>query len=256
MDSEKDIGKVAIIGVAESFLASSIIKKLEGSDINSIFVRADIKEIEAHLEEMELVILFMSEELDAMPETVVYLKDIICDRDIGLLVIGEDSQYDSVKKMIPEQSVTEWFDRPLDIERLVKRVCSYMDENTGEKRKKTILIVDDDITYMRTVYEWLKGKYHVGMAVSGVQAISYLARNKADLILLDYEMPIADGPQVLSMLKSDSETGQIPVVFLTGHGDRESVLSVVDLKPLDYLLKTIGKDELLEKLDKYFRELL
>ena len=47
---------------------------------------------------------------------------------------------------------------------------------------------------MRTVYEWLKGSYHVGMASSGVQAISYLARNKADLVLLDYEMPVANGP--------------------------------------------------------------
>ena len=69
-----------------------------------------------------------------------------------------------------------------------------------------------------------------------MQAISYLAKNKADLVLLDYEMPIANGPQVLAMLKNDSQTGQIPVMFLTGHGDRESVLSVVDLKPVDYLL--------------------
>ena len=119
-------------------------------------------------------------------------------------------------------------------------------------RKKTILIVDDDITYMRTVYEWLKDSYHVGMAASGVQAISYLAKNKADLVLLDYEMPIANGPQVLSMLKNDTETDQIPVMFLTGHGDKESVMSVIGLKPVDYLLKTIDKATLLQKLRDFF----
>jgi len=113
--------------------------------------------------------------------------------------------------------------------------------------------VDDDITYMRTVYEWLKDTYHVGMAGSGIQAISYLAKNQADLVLLDYEMPIADGPQVLSMLKNDSETDQIPVMFLTGHGDRESVMSVVGLKPADYLLKTIDKQGLLDKLEEFFK---
>ena len=90
------------------------------------------------------------------------------------------------------------------------------------------------------------------MASNGVQAISYLAKNRADLILLDYEMPIANGPQVLSMLKNDSDTGQIPVMFLTGHGDRESVLSVVGLSPVDYLLKTIDKNSLLEKLKHFF----
>jgi CheY-like chemotaxis protein len=127
-----------------------------------------------------------------------------------------------------------------------------MEENSGENRKKTILIVDDDITYMRTVYEWLKDSYHVGMAASGVQAISYLAKNRADLILLDYEMPVADGPQVLKMLNADSQTDQIPVMFLTGHGDVQSVLSVVSLSPVDYLLKTIDKSALLKKLDDFF----
>lgn len=201
-----------------------------------------------------MVILFMSEELESDPEALVYLKDIIADRETGVILIGEQSEYDKVTKVIPEVSVTEWFKRPLDIDSLVKRVLKYLDENTGEKRKKTVLIVDDDITYLRTVYEWLKSTYHIGMASSGVQAISYLAKNKADLILLDYEMPVADGPQVLSMLKNDSETGQIPVMFLTGHGDKESVLSVVDLKPVDYLLKTIDRDTLLKKLNDFFQK--
>ena len=71
-------------------------------------------------------------------------------------------------------------------------------------------------------------------------------------MLLDYEMPIANGPQVLSMLKNDAQTEEIPVMFLTGHGDRESVLSVVGLSPVDYLLKTIDKPTLLQKLDDFF----
>ena len=127
-----------------------------------------------------------------------------------------------------------------------------MDENTGENRKKTILIVDDDITYMRTVYEWLKEKYHVGMAGNGVQAISFLARNKADLVLLDYEMPVTDGPQVLEMLRADNETKSIPVIFLTGKSDRESVMAVLSLKPEGYFLKSIEREELLNNLKEFF----
>ncbi len=254
MGSLTDAGKVVIIGTSDSFLAKSLVTKLERSDISSEFTLANIKELEKHTEEMELAILFMSEELETMPETLVFLKDTIQDRDRGLLLIGEETQYEFVKKTIPEENITEFFKRPLDIERLVKRVCTYFDENTGDKRKKTVLIVDDDITYMRTVFEWLKGSYHVGMAPNGVQAISYLAKHKADLVLLDYEMPVANGPQVLSMLKNDSETGQIPVMFLTGHGDKDSVLSVVGLNPADYLLKTIDKATLLKKLDDFFKK--
>ncbi|MBR5420405.1 MAG: response regulator [Lachnospiraceae bacterium] len=254
MDNNTTAGKTLIVSVADTFLAKSLITKLEAGGIAAAFSRAVLKELESHISGTELIILFMSEELEATPEILVYLKDIIQDKGLGLVVIGEQSEYDAVKRAVSETAVTEWFQRPLDIDQLVKRVQTYLEENTGEKRKKTVLIVDDDITYMRTVYEWLKADYHVGMAANGVQAIGYLAKNKADLILLDYEMPIANGPQVLSMLKNDSETGQIPVMFLTGHGDKDSVLSVVGLSPVDYLLKTIDKPTLLKKLSDFFKK--
>ena len=244
--------KVLIISASDSFLAKSLITKLAGADIKAVFAHANIKEIDPYDEDMELAILFLSEEIEPGSETLVYLKDTVLDRDRGLILIGDAEQYEAVKKTLPDSAITEWFERPLDIDKLINKVTSYLDENTGEKRKKTVLIVDDDITYMRTVYEWLKGSYHIGMASNGVQAISYLTRNKADLVLLDYEMPIANGPQVLSMLRNDSETGQIPVMFLTGHGDKDSVLSVVGLSPIDYLLKTIDKDTLLKKLKDFF----
>ena len=245
--------KAVIVSVDDGFLAKSMVNKLREGNIDAVFSHADIKEIKKISEEAGIFVVFMSEELQIMPETLVFIKDIVTDKDLGLILIGEQEQYDNVLKTIPAQLVTEWFKRPLDIEKLIKKVTSFIDENTGDKRKKTILIVDDDITYMRNVYEWLKESYHVGMASNGVQAISYLAKTHADLILLDYEMPIANGPQVLSMLKNDSETGQIPVMFLTGHGDRESVLSVVGLSPVDYLLKTIDKKTLLSKLDSFFK---
>ncbi len=252
MDRQPDTGKIVIISLTDSFLAKSLLMKLESMQLPAVFAHAEIKEIEKHAADMRLVVLFMSEEFETIPEPLVYLKDTVQDKELGLILIGDEVQYELTKKTIPETAVTDWFKRPLDMDRLVKRVSVYLDENTGEKRKKTVLVVDDDITYMRTVYEWLKGTYHVGMASNGVQAISYLAKNKADLILLDYEMPIANGPQVLSMLKNDSDTGQIPVMFLTGHGDKESVLSVVGLSPVDYLLKTIDKETLLEKLKAFF----
>ena len=254
MGMDHGAGKVVIVSMTDSFLAKSLVTKLERVNIKAEFAHAEIREIESLAQSMELVVLFLSEEFESSPEVMVYLKDIIQDRDIGLLMIGEDEFFDFAKKSIPEQLVTERFLRPLDIDKLVKRIAAYLDENTGDKRKKTVLIVDDDINYMRTVYGWLKGQYHVGMASNGVQAIGYLAKNKADLILLDYEMPIANGPQVLSMLKNDSETGQIPVMFLTGHGDKESVMSVIGLSPVDYLLKTIDKETLLAKLDAFFKK--
>ena len=252
MEAQTETGKVVIISAQESFLAKSLVTKLESIGVNAVFSHADIRDIESHISDMEMAVLFMTEDLEDRTDTLIYLKDKLQDKERGFILIGDEPEYETVKKSIPEPLITEWFKRPLDIDKLLKRVERYLEENTGEKRKKCILIVDDDITYMRTVYEWLKDYYHVGMASSGIQAITYLAKNKVDLVLLDYEMPIANGPQILSMLKSDSEIGQIPVMFLTGHGDRESVLSVVGLSPVDYLLKTIDRVTLISKIMDFF----
>ena len=244
--------EIIVISKNESFLAKSLVAKMEADGVNAVLSRGEVTDIGSHRESTVLFVLFMGEDEEDQTEMLVYLKDLVNDMDKKVILIGEQEQRDIVSKILTEDHIHEWFKRPLVMDDLIKCIRKYIEDNTGEKRKKTVLIVDDDITYMRTVYEWLKDVYHVGMATNGVQAISYLTRNKADLVLLDYEMPIANGPQVLAMLKNDSETGQIPVMFLTGHGDRESVLSVVGLSPVDYLLKTIDKDGLRKKLSDFF----
>ena len=65
---------------------------------------------------------------------------------------------------------------------------------------------------------------------------------------------MTSGAQVLEMIRSEAATSTIPVMFLTGHGDRESVLSVVGLSPADYLLKTIDRQTLLTKLADFFKK--
>lgn len=112
--------------------------------------------------------------------------------------------------------------------------------------------MDDDASYLGLVREWLKGTYKVAMANSGLQAIKWLGKNKADLILLDHEMPVTSGPQVLEMLRNDEETRDIPVMFLTGKSDKKSVMEVMSLRPQGYFLKSIEKDQLLKELAEFF----
>ena len=245
-------GKVLVLCPSESFLAKSLVSKIESSGVKTLFSHGDIKEINQQRNAIELLVLFLDQELLSKTDTMVYLRDMASDLDRRFVFIGDGDELELIEKAMPDSLILKLFKRPLVMDDLIKCILDYMEENTGENRKKTVLIVDDDITYMRTVYEWLKGSYRVGMASNGVQAISFLAKNSADLVLLDYEMPIADGPQVMQMLRNDSETGQIPVMFLTGHSDAKSVMSVVDLKPADYLLKTIDKPTLLKKLDAFF----
>lgn len=116
------------------------------------------------------------------------------------------------------------------------------------KKKKRILIIDDDVTYLKTINEWIGEVYSLSMASSGEQAFRWLEENTPDLILLDYEMPVMPGPQVMERLKDDEDLKYVPVVILTGKNDRESIMRIISMCPTGYLLKSLGKEELLEKL--------
>ena len=85
-------------------------------------------------------------------------------------------------------------------------------------------------------------------------AIKYLSTNRPDLVLLDYEMPIVDGKQVLGMIRSEVEFADIPVIFLTSKGDKESVMQVMELKPDGYLLKTMPHEQIKKSVDTFFEK--
>jgi CheY-like chemotaxis protein len=85
-----------------------------------------------------------------------------------------------------------------------------------------------------------------------MQAITWLANNHPDLILLDYEMPVTSGPKVLEMIRSDVATADIPVMFLTGKGDKDSVIRVMQLRPVGYQLKSIDRATLRDNIAKFF----
>ena len=169
-----------------------------------------------------------------------------------MIPIGEEKEIKFLTARLPGGSIYRSFLRPVDNDEYIKTVKEITEKVEAGEFKKTILIVDDDPNYLGLVREWLKGTYKVAMANSGIQAIRWLGKNKADLILLDHEMPVTSGPQVLEMLRSEEDTRNIPVMFLTGKSDKQSVMEVVALKPEGYFLKTIEKQALLDNLEKYF----
>lgn len=121
-----------------------------------------------------------------------------------------------------------------------------------EKRKHKILVVDDSEFILARMRQLLEDKYDVLESDSSISAIKIIAVNRPDLVLLDYEMPICDGKQALEMIRSDKDIADIPVMFLTGRGDKESVKNVKALKPQGYLLKTMPDDFITKTVDDFF----
>jgi CheY-like chemotaxis protein len=159
-----------------------------------------------------------------------------------------------MEKIFHESMIANIFLRPLNTPVLIDSLNMIAEVNERMADRKSILIVDDDATFLHMVKEWLAEEYRVTIVTSGMQAITYLANNRPDLILLDYEMPVTSGPQVLGMIRAESGSSNLPVMFLTGKGDRDSVSKVLSLKPDGYLLKSSGKKEVLKSIKKFFDE--
>ena len=123
---------------------------------------------------------------------------------------------------------------------------------SGETRKKQILVVDDSEFMRSNMVRLLGDDYDMIESSSSVSAIKSITVNKPDLILLDYEMPICDGRQALEMIRSDKDIADIPVIFLTGRGDAESVKKVMSLRPEGYLLKTMSEEGIKKTIDDFF----
>ncbi|MBR5407050.1 MAG: response regulator [Lachnospiraceae bacterium] len=115
--------------------------------------------------------------------------------------------------------------------------------------RKHILVVDDDTEQLMQIKEHLKEFYEVTLVPSGDAAIKYLSKHSADLILLDYMMPEMNGPQVLENLRKMPGSNYIPVVFLTGVTEKDTVVkTLVELKPQGYIVKPSKKSELVAKI--------
>ena len=248
------MGKILILGEKESFIIRVLLKKLADARIDAVFTTMDLNKIHDLWEDSSLITFYMEKD-ETLPDDIrTFLIDNLENDNKNIVLIGEPVDTTSEAIGIPAHLIYKTLPRPLDYEEYISCVNTYTRQANAGELKKKILIVDDDPNYMSLVREWMVKDYQVSMVTSGMRAIKWLASNKVDLILLDYEMPVTSGPKVLEMLRAEDDTKGIPVIFLTGNDSKESVMSVVDLKPQGYFLKTMPKDEFLNKIKVFFMQ--
>ena len=118
--------------------------------------------------------------------------------------------------------------------------------------KKHILIVDDDKNMLKMLRWFLCEEYDVTMVDSGKLALEAVLKHTPDLILLDYMMPLFDGPHVLEIIRKREESKNVPVLFLTSVTDKDKILECLSLNPQGYLVKPISRSDLLERVSEVF----
>ena len=123
-----------------------------------------------------------------------------------------------------------------------------------ERRRKTILAVDDSADSLALLSSLLKNVYQVKVAISGEAAIDAISRGgKPDLILLDVVMPGMDGYEVCARLKNDPSTRDIPVIFLTARTNSSDEEKGLKLGAVDYIVKPFSPPIVLARVATHIR---
>ncbi len=119
------------------------------------------------------------------------------------------------------------------------------------KDMKSILIVEDDITFGMMLKTWLEKK---GFTVSSASTISrakkHLETEPTDLVLSDLRLPDKDGIYLLSWLHEQGK--DLPFIIMTGYADIPSAVQAIKMGAQDYIAKPVNPDELLKKINEAF----
>ncbi len=112
----------------------------------------------------------------------------------------------------------------------------------------TILVVDDAPENIQVLQEILKEDYKVKAATSGEKALELIKKDQPDLILLDVMMPGMDGHEVCQFLKSQKETQDIPIIFVTAMSDQKDEAHGIALGAVDYISKPISPAVVMQRV--------
>ncbi|MEC4806987.1 MAG: response regulator [Jaaginema sp. PMC 1079.18] len=123
-----------------------------------------------------------------------------------------------------------------------------------EADSSTVLLVEDNPTNLKVLFGFLKDSgFRVLVARNGEDALQKLAEITPDLILLDVMMPEMDGFETCRHLKSNRQTQDIPVIFMTALADTENKMKAFSLGAVDYITKPFQQAEVLARVNLHLK---
>ena len=116
-------------------------------------------------------------------------------------------------------------------------------------------MVDDEPKIRRFLQEALElREYDVVTAANGPDAVERLKTHPVDLILLDVMMPVLNGYEVYHLLKENPATQRIPVIMVTGQGERKDRELGMESASYHYITKPFQLEDLLAKVQEALQQ--
>lgn len=165
-----------------------------------------------------------------------------------VLVTGKTDKHTILNSLV--MGVDGYLAKPVSKETLIDKLNEVYHAKDTKNDKKTVLMIDDDMSYLKQLNNMLCDSYNVIMINSAKLALDYLLKHSPDVILLDYQMPLYNGANVMSMIQKNSNRKPIPVIILSGALSREAVQECYAYSPFAYLVKPVSKETLIEHLEQ------
>ncbi|MCP4700991.1 MAG: response regulator [Gammaproteobacteria bacterium] len=122
--------------------------------------------------------------------------------------------------------------------------------STKTEHRETLLVVDDMPANLSVLTDFLReAGFNILTATNGKTALRRVEYTHPDLILLDVMMPGMDGFEVCEILKSQENTQDIPVIFMTALSDTVDKVKGLKLGAADYVTKPLQQEEVLVRID-------
>ena len=248
------MNRAMFVSGKKSLIASALCKSIEWANIKVDRLDANSEDIIGFKFIPKVIVFFLDGNQKEFLELFGKIKKYMFDNDIRLMIVGTSDELAPFDNPSDQSIIAKTFLKPFNSDDIIDSLKSELGLSDSRASRKKILIVDDDETFLRAMKDLLSGIYRISIANSGANALQMIAENPVDLILLDYEMPVLDGPQVLFMLRNDYKTAKIPVMFLTAKNNKESILKIMSLHPEAYILKSSPKGEIIDMIDNYFEK--
>ena len=118
--------------------------------------------------------------------------------------------------------------------------------------KRRVLVIDDEKDYLKITKLNLEetNNYEVMTLLDARDVISCVHSFKPDIILLDMLMPVVGGVDVCDMLNDDPLGAGIPIIIVSALDKHEDKLKAYRAGIVYYILKPVGKDELIARIEK------
>jgi len=123
--------------------------------------------------------------------------------------------------------------------------------NAGADRKPIILAIDDSPMMLKTVSSLLSDEYKVYMLAKPAMLEKMLSQIVPDLFLLDYNMPIINGSELIPIIRSFEQHKNTPVIFITSEGTIGNITSADMHDACDIIEKPVQPSILRERIAKH-----